>query len=435
MSKTASEFTVNDTFRLALYTSAAAPFSAKSPQLHEAPERRARSRVIVSIDDHLVEPPDMFEGRMPKKFADRAPRVVETDDGAHQWVLDGAVLTQIGINAVVGQNRDEVLVEPTRFEDMRPGTYDVHARIRDMDIDGVYASLCFPSLVGFAGIRLQGLKDQEFGLAAMRAWNDWHIEDWVGAYPERFIPCQIPWLNDARVGAEEIRRNAQRGFRAVTFPELPGKLGFAPLVSAYWDPLFEACEETGTVVCVHTGSAGNPVMTEGSEQSLGTLFGSGHSMITAIEWVHAGIAARYPDIKICLSEGGIGWVPCLLDRLEHQERYRDAKAHFQIGGDPDRTGLAVGDPMLRETLSRNYWFCTLDDPSTIALRHRIGIDKIMFEVDYPHADSSWPNTQSRFEHILRDVPEHEREMIAWKTAADLFEHPVPASVVADPESY
>src|SRR6185295_6751708 len=111
------------------YTSAAAPFSAKSPQLHEAPERRARSRVIVSIDDHLVEPPDMFEGRMPKKFADRAPRVVETDDGAHQWVLDGAVLTQIGINAVVGQNRDEVLVEPTRFEDMRPGTYDVHARI------------------------------------------------------------------------------------------------------------------------------------------------------------------------------------------------------------------------------------------------------------------------------------------------------------------
>jgi predicted TIM-barrel fold metal-dependent hydrolase len=176
-------------------------------------------------------------------------------------------------------------------------------------------------------------------------------------------------------------------------------------------------------------------MTEGSVQAVGTLFGSGHSMVTAIEWLHAGIAARYPGIKICLSEGGIGWIPCLMDRLDHQEGYRDAKPNFAIGGDPDRTGLTVGDPMLRETLNRNFWFCTLDDPSTIPLRHRIGMDKIMFEVDYPHADSSWPNTQARLDEMLRDVPDDEADKIAWQTAAELFGHPVPDALRSDPERF
>jgi predicted TIM-barrel fold metal-dependent hydrolase len=430
-----SELASNETFLRAVQTAADSPFSVKMPQMHEMPERRPRKHLIVSIDDHLVEPPNMFEGRLPKKFAERTPRVVETPDGTHEWVLDGAVLTQIGINAVVGQNRDRVLVEPTRFDTMRPGTFDVHQRIADMDIDGVYGSLCFPSLVGFAGVRLQGFQDPEFGLACMRAWNDWHIEEWVGAYPNRFIACQIPWLNDAQIGAAEIHRNAARGVKAVTFPELPGKLGFAPLVSTFWDPFFAACEETGTIVCVHTGSAGTSVMSEGNEQSLGTLFGSGHSIVTAIEWLHAGIAARYPDIKICLSEGGIGWIPCLMDRLDHQVGYRDSKPNFAVAGDPNRTGLTVGDSMLRETLNRNYWFCTLDDPSTIPLRGRIGLDKIMFEVDYPHADTSWPNTQDRFSYMMRDVPEDEAAMIGWKTAAKLFEFDVPESVQNDPESY
>jgi predicted TIM-barrel fold metal-dependent hydrolase len=412
------------------------PFNAeKMPERRARPERSVRRHLVISVDDHLVEPPNMFDGRLPEKYADRTPRVVDDGQGGQQWLFDNLVLKQIGINATVGQSRDRIMVEPVRFDEMRDGTWNIHERIADMDLDGVYASLCFPSVLGFAGVRLQGLADQEFALAVMRAWNDWHIEEWVGTYPGRMIPCQIPWLNDAELGAAEIQRNADRGFTAVTFPELPGKLGFAPLVSPYWDPFFAACEETETVVCVHTGSSGLPIMTEGTEQSVGTLFGSGYAMVTAIEWLHAGIAARFPGIKICLSEGGIGWIGAVLDRLEHQEGYRDAKPRFALGGDPDRTGLAVGDPMLKETLRRNYWFCTLDEPSGIAQRDRIGVDRIVFEVDYPHSDTAWPHTQKRVSGLLEGVPADEAAAISWRNAAQLFRHPVPAEIQLNPEAF
>jgi predicted TIM-barrel fold metal-dependent hydrolase len=412
------------------------PFIAdKMPERDIRPERRRRRHLVISVDDHLVEPPTMFQGRLPKRFADRAPRVVENEAGNQQWVFDEAVLTQIGINAVVGQPRDRVMVEPVRFDEMRRGTWDIHERIVDMDVDGVYASLCFPSVVGFAGVRLQALPDQEYAWATLQAWNDWHIEEWAGTYPGRIIPCQIPWLNDSRRGAEEIRRNAARGFKAVTFPELPGKLGLAPLTSAFWDPIWEACEETGTVVCVHTGSSGLPTMTEGAVESVGSLFGTGYALITAIEWLHSGIGARFPGIKVCLSEGGIGWVAALYDRLEHQEGYRDAKPNWSIGGDPDRTGLTVGDPVLTEILRRNFWFCTLDDPSAIPQRERIGPDKIVFEVDYPHSDTGWPDSQSRISRLLEGVPATDAEKIAWRNAAELFNHPVPDMVQRDPETF
>ena len=395
---------------------------SRVPEVNARPTRRARRYTIISVDDHLVEPPHMFEGRMPAKFSDRAPRVVETDDGNHVWVLDGTVLSVIAINAVVGQQRDQALVEPTRFEMIREGAYDVHQRVADMDIDGLYASLNFPSLVGFAGVRLQRLADQEFALATVKAWNDWHIEEWAGAYPERFIACQIPWLNDAEVAADEIRRNAQRGVKAVTFPELPGKLGFEPLASAFWDPFWRACEETGTVICVHTGSSGLPALTEGTD-AVGTVFGAGYAMMTAMEWLYARMTLRFPDLKICMSEGGIGWVAAVYDRIEHAERYRDAQDRW------------VGDVRPADAFRRNFWFCTLDDPSAMPQRYRIGIDRITFEVDYPHADTSWPDTQRRAHALLGNLPKEEADMIAWRNASELFDHPVPAQIQADPEAF
>lgn len=412
------------------------PYRAEKMPLKDGlPDRRPRRHLVISVDDHLVEPAHMFEGRLPARFAARTPHVVERDDGRQVWLMDDVVLDQIAINAVAGQSRDSIMVEPTRFEMMRPAAWDIHARIRDMDVDGVYASLCFPSLVGFAGVRLQGLPDREFALALLRAWNDWHLEEWVGSYPGRMIACQVPWLNDIEVGAEEIRRNAARGFRAVTFPELPGKIGFEPLVSAHWDPFWRACEETGTVVCVHTGSSGLPVITEGAPQAMGTLFGSGYAMITAIEWLHSGIAARFPGIKICLSESGIGWVAGVFDRLRHQEGYRDAKPHYALDGDPDRTGLQLGDPMLAEVFRRNFWFCTLDDVAGVEQRHRIGLDRILFEVDYPHADTSWPDTQDRVGELLAGVPADDAARITWKNAAELFRLDVPLEVQLDPERF
>ena len=393
------------------------------PRRVDLAERRSRRYVVISVDDHLVEPPHMFDGRLPARFAERSPRVIEMDGGQQAWLLDGQLLTQIGINAVVGQDRSALMVEPTRFDQMREGAFDIAARITDMDADGVYASMCFPSLVGFAGVRLQAFPDQDYGLAVLRAWNDWHLEEWAGTYPGRMIPCQIPWLNDPQIAAEEIRQNADRGFRAVTFPELPGKLGLPPLAARSWDPFWAACEETDTVLCIHTGSSGLPTMTEGSLSSVGALFGAGYAMLAAIEWLYARIPLRHPDLKICLSEGGIGWIPALLDRLDHSEGYREW----------DRPGDDTMSPS--EVFQRNFWFCTLNDPSVMPIRDRIGIDRITFEVDYPHADSSWPDTQSRLGTLIDTLPTDDAERIAWRNAAELFRHPVPADVQANPNAF
>src|SRR3954453_22683279 len=201
------------------------------------PEPAERLYTLISVDDHVVEPPHVFEGRIPAKFAEQAPPSVG-EDGPHIWYYDGVRLADVGLNAVVGRPIAEASFEPKRFEEMRKGAWDIDARVKDMDINGIYASVNFPSgLPGFAGQRLQLGHDADLGLAVVRAWNDWLLEEWAQAYPDRIIPCQLPWLLDPNVAAEEIRKNAARGYKAVTFSEAPEKLGLPTLHSGYWDPL------------------------------------------------------------------------------------------------------------------------------------------------------------------------------------------------------
>jgi hypothetical protein len=167
---------------------------------------------------------------VPQKFADRAPRVIEKEDGSQTWLYDGVELPNVGFNAVVGRPVEEWRMEPARFDEMRRGAWDIDERIHDMDLNGIYASVNFPSfLPGFAGQRLQQVtKDPELAMASVRAWNQWHLEEWAGTHPGRIIPCQIPWLLDPEVGAAMIRSNAELGFRAVSFSEDPSRLGFRP---------------------------------------------------------------------------------------------------------------------------------------------------------------------------------------------------------------
>jgi hypothetical protein len=148
--------------------------------------------------------------------------VVELEDRRQLWLYEGELHPSEGFLAVAGRVPEQWHEGMVRFDEMRPGCWDIHARIRDMDINGVYASLCFPSdLAGFAGRIFARSRDPEYGLACMRAWNDWHVEVWAGTYPDRIIPLQLTWLNDPQVAAEEIRRNAARGVRAVSFPNRP----------------------------------------------------------------------------------------------------------------------------------------------------------------------------------------------------------------------
>ncbi len=390
--------------------------ATRSDTLLPDPEPRPVRYTVISVDDHLVEPPDMFEGRLESRFADRAPRVVENSRGHQLWEFDGRRYSQVGMNAVAGRRPECVTLEPTRFEDMRRGCWDVDARIHDMDINGVWASLNFPSqITGFCGAVFSSASDPELGLAVTRAWNDWLFEAWWQPHPDRIIPCGITFLADPEQGAAEIRRNAARGFRSVTLPERPHRIGLPSLFSGYWDPVVAACEDTDTVISLHVGSSGMPDMpADGPLVALGaTLFGQ-MSLSACAEWLWSGLPVRFPRIRIAMSEGGIGWVAMLLDRLDNIVE----RSGYGRGYDP-------GGLLPAEVLARNFWFCTIDDPSTIDARHRIGVDHIMVEVDYPHGDSTWPDTQSVIERCWGHLPDEDLRRLTHRNAADLYRWPLP----------
>ena len=171
------------------------------------------------------------------------------------------------------------------------------------------------------------------------------------------------------------------------------------------------------VVLVGAGTS-----TGAPSDTIGVLF-FGWAMFAAIDWLYSKIPVRFPEIKICLSEGGIGWVAGLLDRLDHVSRYQADLRH--LGG---------RFPDAAEVMQRNFWFCTIDDHAGLEQRHRIGTDHIMVESDYPHQDGTWPDTQAIVWSQIGGFATEEIERIAWRNAAELFRHPVPPALQSDPDS-
>jgi predicted TIM-barrel fold metal-dependent hydrolase len=388
----------------------------KQPTFLPDPQPRERLYTVVSVDDHVVEPPWMFENRVEAKYADQAPRVVEDSQGNQAWLYEGEELPNFSVHATVGRAVEEVGFDPQRFDEMRRGCWDIRSRVADMDINGIAASLNFPSkLAGFGGVRFSLSKDKDLGLALMRAYNDWHLEEWAGTCPGRIIPCQVPWLADVAVGAEEIRRNAARGFRSVTFPDDPERLGLPSMHSGHWDPILQACAETETVVSLHVGSASH--ILKGASDGpvhIGTVLFPLNSMVAAVDWLFSLTPSRIPDLKIMLAESGIGWVPTLLDRLKYclVENHAGYAGGWQGADDPC------------DVLLRNFWFSSLEDPAGFALRDRIGIENILVESDYPHPDSTWPNTQAVLHAQLAEIPDAEVAAVTHGNAERLFRFPL-----------
>jgi predicted TIM-barrel fold metal-dependent hydrolase len=371
---------------------------------------------IISGDDHVLEGSDLFTGRVPSRLAGAVPYLVEDEERLPFWVVESAHIPITIGNGSAGRPSAEWNNSAQKFEEFRTGVFDPVARLADMDIAGVWASLCFPSLVwGFAGRVFSTMSDPDVGLACVRAYNGWMLEEWCGSAPERYIPCQLPWLGDPEVAASEIRANAARGFRAVTFPETPDRLGFASIHSGAWDPFFAVCEETGTVVSLHVGSSGwvqRPSPESPVEVAVALFPISGVSAL--VDWLYARIPLRFPQIKIVLSEAGVSWVPMLLERFEHTYRQLDAAGTW-----------SSSDPHPNEVVHRNFWFSSIEDPSAFRMLDLIGDDRVIIESDYPHADSTWPDTQ----HVLRSQLGHLDQAticrISWGTAAELYRHPQP----------
>jgi len=255
-----------------------------------------------------------------------------------------------------------------------------------MELNNVSTSLCFPTFTRFCGQTFAEREDKELALLCVQAYNDWMIDEWcAGDGRGRLIPLVMVPLWDAELAADEVRRGAVKGCHAITFSENPHPLGFGSIHSGKWDPLFAACEETETVVCLHVGSSGTSPATspDAPSDTIGVLF-FGYAMFAAVDWLYSRIPVRFPNIRICLSEGGIGWVAGLLDRLEHVRKY---DAMYGTWNDVE---LSPAD-----TFRRNFWVCAIDDPSAFLQRDVIGIENILVESDYPHADSTWPHTQQR----------------------------------------
>ncbi len=336
--------------------------------------------ILISVDDHIIEPPDLFTNHISAKFASRAPQLVRTETGTDVWQFGGRNIENSALNAVAGRPKAEYGLEPQGLDEIRPGCFDVVERVKDMSAGGMLASMNFPSFPGFAA-RLFATDDAEFSLALVQAYNDWHIDEWCGSHPGRFIPMALPVIWDAQACADEVRRVSAKGCHSLTFTENPAALGYPSFHSDYWDPLWTALCDTQTVLSIHLGSSGRlAIPAVDSPPDVMITLQPMNIQSAAADLLWSRVIKNFPDIRIALSEGGTGWIPYFLDRID-----RTFEMH-STWTQQDFKGKLPSD-IFRE----HFLTCFISDPVGIALRHDIGIDNMAWEADYPHSDSMWPN--------------------------------------------
>jgi predicted TIM-barrel fold metal-dependent hydrolase len=377
--------------------------------------------LIVSVDDHVVEPSALWSDRLPasKRSAgprvvrERVPSIVRADEGkwADVWYYESVrVEVQRGF-AAVGFAASDLDAEAMTFDEMRPGAFDVTARLADMDTDGVEASVCFPNaFVRFCGQRFLEAEDHNLALECVKIYNDWLIEDWAGPSQGRLVPSAVIPLWDSRLAADEVRRNAGRGCRAVCFSEIPARLGLPSMYSGYWDPFFAACEETGTVINLHIGSS-SVVHTTSADAPQGIKITNhfSNSAFSLSDWLISGAFIRFPELRVAFSEGQAGWIPYLLNRLDGMW---SRGANFVGFNDlPDCPSSYFRD---------HVFACVFDDPAAMLLIEQIGEDNICFETDYPHNDSTWPHSGDTARALTAGLSAQQRAKILRLNGARLY---------------
>lgn len=380
---------------------------------------------MISVDDHVIERPDLWTDRLPAKYREVGPHIVTVEErtvsqhvfgevvlkpGDQVWVYEGRVNPQLALNAVAGKDPKEWQgKEPSRLDQIIPGCYDPQARVEDMDLDGIQAMLLFPTFPRFAGTAFLRGEDKELAVLCVKAWNDYIIEEWYGFAPKRFIPMMILPLWDVEAAVKEIERMAALGVRCIAFPENPAPLGLPSWSSPHWDPVLAAAQAHGLPLCMHFGTSGLDLRPseDCSTLAVTTTFGV-NSMLTLADLLFSPVFHKFPNLKCVLSEGGIGWMPWLLARAETVwDRHR-----WYSGSNTEVNP--------RDLFAEHIYGCYIDDPVGLRERHTIGIDNIMWECDYPHSDSDWPHSRKKAAEALADVPDDEVHKIVELNARRIF---------------
>lgn len=388
---------------------------------------------IVSPDDHVCEPPDLWTSRLPSKYRDIGPRVVRErgrlvegqhgptsstyvqDDAAREidvWYYEDARVTMSQMVAAVGYERDAIQDRLISFDDMRKGCYDRDARIADMDVAGIEASLCFPNtFVRFCGQRFLWADDKELADLCVKAYNDFILDEWCGPSQGRLIPCGIVQLWDPEQAAAEVRRCAERGMKALTFSENPVPLGLPSIYTPHWDPVFQACEETGIVVCEHVGSSSQlPNTAPEAPLAVVHVTPALNSAMAMIDWLFSGMPVRFPNLQLCLSECQIGWIPYVLGRIDRLWEFNGSY-----------TGIREVLPDRPSTFFHSNIHVTFfEDAFGVSVIDEIGVDNVMFETDYPHGDSVWPDCLTVAERETAGLSPENIEKVVRGNARRLF---------------
>jgi len=367
--------------------------------------------ILISVDDHIIEPPDLFVHHISKEYLQRAPQLVRTEEGTDVWHFGGRTIENSALNAVAGRPKSEFGLEPQGLDEIRPGCYDVNERVKDMNAGGVLASMNFPSFPGFAA-RLFATDDNDFSLALVRAYNDWHIDEWCGAHPGRFIPMALPVIWDAQACADEVRRVSNKGCHSLTFTENPAALGYPSFHTEYWDPLWQALCDTNTVLSIHLGSSGRlAIPAVDSPADVMITLQPMNIQSAAADLLFSRVLKRFPDIRIALSEGGTGWIPYFLERVD---RVFDLHSTWTLQD--------FGGKLPSEVFREHFLTCFISDDLGVGLRDRIGVDIMAWECDYPHSDSMWPSAPEQLmEQMTRwNVPDDEINQMTHENAMRFY---------------
>ena len=363
---------------------------------------------IVSVDDHVIEPADTWTKRLPAKYREIGPRlerlrvanlrfdgmnysfdIVDNNSSegkfADFWCYEDLKVPMRRIITAVGFEPEERTMLPVTYEEMRKGCWDQAARIADMDANHTEASLCFPTFPRFCGQTFTEAKDKELALLCVQAYNDFMVEEWcAGIGKDRLIPLIIVPLWDAELAAAEVYRNAARGVHAVCFSEVPHFLGLPSIHSGHWEPFFVACEETNTVINMHIGSSSRmPATSPDAPAAVQATLSFNQGMASMADWIFSGILPRHPNLKLAYSEAQMGWIPYALERAKSVwEQFR---------------GWAFDPAVISEEpafyFHRQIYACFFRDDFGLKNITDIGVDNIVFETDYPHSDSTWPDTE------------------------------------------